>query len=257
MRTSKSIDSAGFSRLKVSLCGVAVLVLLTGVALVLGGAWQKAPNAQFAKRLQDLVPSNGEIVGCERREEAIAATPEMQRVVREILSFDEAVSVSYRQGEERVSVYLAYWRPGSMAQRDVAGHTPDVCWVNAGWAPLRRERWTHLQSRSGQPVPPGEFRSMRAGEVREQVLFWHLAGGKVRLSPGAGPPWYAMFTDTFADGLNQRPEQFFLRISSARPDAGWGTEVVGALVEKLTAAGVFGPVNPDPAQARSVGPARE
>jgi hypothetical protein len=233
------------------------VVFLTALILVFGGVARPTPKPLFGARLQDLVPSNGEIAGWERRDEAIAATPEMQRVVREILNFDEGVYVSYWKGGERVSVYLAYWRPGTMAQRPVAGHTPDVCWVGAGWEPLRRERWTHLQSRSGQLVPPAEFRSMRASEVREQVLFWHLAGGKVRLSPGAGPPWYAMFTDTFADGLNQRPEQFFLRISSTRPDAGWGTEVVGALVEKLTAAGVFGAVNPDPAQARSVEPARE
>lgn len=240
--------------LSISLVGV---VLLAALILVLSGVVRPAPEPLFGARLQDLVPSNGEIAGWERLEEAIAATPEMQRVVREILNFDEAVYLSYWKGGERVSVYLAHWRPGSMSQRDVAGHTPDVCWVNAGWEPLRRERWTHLQSRSGQPVPPGEFRSMRAGEVREQVLFWHLAGGKVRLPRVPLFPGYTMFTDTFADGLNQRPEQFFLRISSTRPDAGWGTEVVGALVEKLMAAGVFGPVDPDPAQARSVGPARE
>jgi hypothetical protein len=80
-------------------------------------------------------------------EEEIAATPEMKRAVDELLNFDDAAFFTYTKGEDRVSVYIAYWKPGTMPQRLVSGHTPDVCWVGNVWEVRRRESRVSLASR--------------------------------------------------------------------------------------------------------------
>jgi len=40
---------------------------------------------------------------------------------------------------ERVTVFLASWPAEIKAPLKVLGHTPDICWVGAGWKPVRTE----------------------------------------------------------------------------------------------------------------------
>ena len=58
---------------------------------------------------------------------------------RRILQFDEMVYRSYRQGGVEVQIYAAYWKPGSAPYGQAGVHTPDTCWVNAGWKMGKRE----------------------------------------------------------------------------------------------------------------------
>ena len=49
----------------------------------------------------------------------------------------------------------------------------------------------------------------------QHVLFWHIHNGHIVSYDIAGiPPWWASLSDLWKEGLNQRGEQFFIRISS-------------------------------------------
>lgn len=58
--------------------------------------------------------------------------------------------------------------------------------------------------------------------VTEYVAFWHRVGDDVVSYRTQGkPPWYAALGDMLRRGLDQRQEQFFIRISSNRPIEEW------------------------------------
>jgi hypothetical protein len=213
-------------------------VLGFGLGLILYGSLRRLPEPSFKARLSAALPSAANLPGWTCVVEEIAATPEMKRAVDELLNFDDAAFLTYTKGDDRVSVYVAYWKPGTMSQRLISVHTPDVCWVGNGWEVRRRDSRVSLAVRGGKAPPPAECREMRLADKTERVVFWHLVGGQARDLSTSIAPWYSFLTDMISDGLQQREEQFFIRISSNRPDAGWETEVVALVVKQLRAAGV-------------------
>ncbi len=197
---------------KASLVAVAGLFAVAA-GLVLYGTTMTSEN-RFHGSVASLLPEPP--AGWTVTARPIAQSLEMREAVGEILNYDDAVFVDYTYPSgNRLSVYLAYWRAGKMATKEVATHTPDVCWVGNGWI---REFGARVETWSDGPVPAGEARVFTIGEVRERVLFWHIVGGEV-VSYGTmeHPPWYAPFTEVFRNGLSLRKEQFFIRLSSAQP----------------------------------------
>ena len=216
-------------------------VLVAAVGLIMVGT--RHPRERiFTGTLKDLLPQAAEVPGWTVDYRPVAETAEMKRAVGEILNHDDAIHAIYTRGERRITIYVAYWAPGKMSPRLIAGHTPDVCWVAAGWvsqeakkADLRVERGTGQKverrelsiegkkfggeySAGGASTLAMESRVFRSGEKTEHVVFCHMVGGRP-LSLGAGrvSPWYEFLADLVARGLQQREEQFFLRISSNRP----------------------------------------
>jgi hypothetical protein len=217
---------------------IAGCILIVGLGRILYGAVRPIPEPSFKARLTNALPSGAELPGWVLIKEEIAATPEMKRAVDELLNFDDAAFFTYTRGEDRVSVYVAYWKPGMMSQRLISVHTPDVCWVGNGWEVRRRESRVSLAARGEKTPPPAEWREMRLADKTERVLFWHLVGGEARDLSSPIAPWYSFLTEMISGGLQQREEQFFIRISSNRPDAGWETEVVALIVNHLRAVGI-------------------
>lgn len=214
--------------------GLTGVVLFAGLGLLLVGS-RPPPERTFLGSVRDLLPKPEEIPGWTVEYLPIAETPEIQAKVSEALNFDEAVFAVYERGEQRLSVYIAYWTPGKMPYRFVASHTPDVCWTLAGWKTLRASSGVRLSDGSGGMLLPVEERTMERNGNIENVVFWHLLDGQT-MSYGSGglPPWYATFTDLFARKLNQRPEQFFIRISSNTPVEGWSAmEVYSRIVVRF------------------------
>lgn len=192
--------------------GLAIALLLSAVGLVTYGALQPLEN-HFEGSVRDLLPQPPP--GWTVTERPIADSPEMRQAVGELLNFDDAVFVDYTSTlGDRLSVYVAYWKAGKMSSRLVAGHTPDVCWVNSGWKRLagsQVSQWgvqTYL-------IPQAEVRVYAAeGEV-EHVMFWHLFGGEpLSYDTTGSPPWFAPVSDMLSKGLRQRQEQFFIRLSA-------------------------------------------
>jgi len=120
----------------------ALLVFAAG--LVVYGSTRPLKRT-FYGQVIDLVPKQEDLPpGWTVEYKPIADTPEMKAKVDELLNYDDAVYAVYSKGLQRISVYIAYWTPGKMSQRLVAAHTPDVCWVGAGWR--------IVEARSGEGV---------------------------------------------------------------------------------------------------------
>lgn len=195
--------------------GAGVLFLLGGLLLLVVGS-RPPPERTFRGTVKDLLPDPDLVAraGWSVAYLPIADTPEMKTKVEEALNYDDAIFVNYANGTERISVYIAYWSPGKMPYRLVAGHNPDVCWVGGGWQILEGRSDVILRADSKTSLPPGEIRKMILNGRAEYIAFWHLLDGKPKSYGTKGkPPWHALFADVFVSRLNQRPEQFFVRIS--------------------------------------------
>ncbi len=201
-----------------------VLLFLGAVlflAMVVGIVGSRlTPVRSYRMSLRSLFPDSAILRGWEVRRQPVAETLEMQRAVGEILSFTDAEFAHYSNGGLRVSVFLAYWEPGRMSHRLVAGHSPDVCWVGGGWSLRSTESVVVTTAAIIGDAMPFEYRVFELNGQAEYVIFCHLLGGEPMTYRTLGrPPWHAMFSDLFTLGLRQREEQFFVRISSNRPFA--------------------------------------
>lgn len=199
----------------------ALALVLSAVGLVVYGETQ-IPEPQFKSNLIDILPDAP--AGWTKKVKPIADTPEMQEAVGELLNFDDGVFVDYTNAAgDRLSLYVAYWTPGRMSHRLVAGHTPDVCWVGGGWKKIEAgptPSFSGLAASAAEinPIPSGEARVFTSNGTPEHVWFWHMVGDESK-SYGTGglAPWHAPLTDLLRKGLAQREEQFFIRLSSNRP----------------------------------------
>lgn len=202
------------------LLAMAGLLLGGAIGLVIYGETQ-VPEPRFTSTLREILPPAP--AGWTKTEKPIADTPEMQRAVGELLNFDDGIFVDYTNAAgDRLSVYIAYWTPGRMSHRLVAGHTPDVCWVGGGWQRTAMSRTDTLEvaraNGSAVVVPAGESRTFVANGNPEHVWFWHLVGEESKsYGTGGTAPWHAAVSDILRKGLNQREEQFFIRLSSSKP----------------------------------------
>ena len=147
----------------------------------------------------------------------IAETEEMQAVVESRLVYDDHVVRLYERGGTAVMVYVAYWSPGKMPYRMVGAHSPDTCWVQNGWSLEDRSQWNSCPTGQSirQPIEWGTY--SRSGNL-QHVIFWHLVGGEsYGFEQLGGHNPFGVFHDFKRFGLQQRREQFFVRISSNRP----------------------------------------
>jgi hypothetical protein len=193
----------------------ATLLLLAAIGLVITLALKPLLKPTLTRPLAELLPR--QITGWTVKDQPIAETEEMKKAVGELLNFDDAVFRIYKKDDVSISVYIAYWKPGKMSSRLVAGHTPDVCWVSNGWKCLERDyAW---EPKSVKPerdkIPIAQFGIYQYNNEVQNVIFWHIQNGKLVNYKGQ-PRWWAIFNDIKKNGLNQKGEQFFIRISCSK-----------------------------------------
>lgn len=181
---------------------------------------QTADSMPAEVKLGAILPETNGLVGWKKTTRRLAESPDGDSQVKAALNFDWAASVDYSNGSTRISIYMAYWSSGKVPCRIVAGHTPDICWINNGWT-CAVSRAEQLRLETGELLQPAQYRAMRLNQHDEQVLFWHVVAGRA-ISYGNGlPPWYAFITDIGARGFNQRAEQYFVRVSTDSKDHTW------------------------------------
>jgi hypothetical protein len=86
----------------------------------------------------------------------------------------------YRMADGRsVSVFFADWRPEDGAAATLLMHTPDVCWVQAGWVPTAAEISTRVMMELDGKAIPFDCRFFQAplGQTRELVVWVALVNG--------------------------------------------------------------------------------
>ena len=219
------------------------VVFLTGVLLQLS-VWRnesRRPGLPIEKRLAQLLPPA--LAGGTTRDEPIATTEEMKKAVGELLNYDDAVFRIYEEPGYRLSVYLAWWRPGRMSPRLVATHTPDVCWPGNGW---ERDQFAERKLRAlssklaATGFAGGECRVFTLNGMPEYVVFWHKVGSEMlSYRNGWAPPWWALFDEIWRNGLDLRKEQLFVRISSDKPiESFWNRAELAPLRDSLLKLGL-------------------
>lgn len=169
----------------------------------------------------------------------LGQTEEVVNAVESRLRFDDVLSRVYTNGNTQVGLYIAYWEPGKMPVRLVGVHTPDTCWIQNGWTCTERESNVAKQV-AGQPLKPGEFGIYETEYHRQHVLFWHIVGSRIHTYEQQGMhALNAAFQDIRQYGLNQRQEQYFIRISSNRPFAEiWDDPGFAQLMEDVASLGL-------------------
>lgn len=120
--------------------------------------------------------------------------------VKKLLQFSEAIYYN----KDNLNFYMAYWEPGLMPYDLVGFHSPDVCWVEAGWK----------KEDEGVFSKNGEFR---------YVKFYHLVGHNLLNSNNLGYDksfyarvfrYYVKLKNFFQYGFNARKDQLVIRIDS-------------------------------------------
>lgn len=150
----------------------------------------------------------------------VGETEEVKRMMDQILNYDNAIFREYKKGFTKVQVYISYWTPGKAHFRLVYGHTPDICWVNGGWKPIVQDPAYHYVIGDTNPIylKVGQYREFEFGHENTHVLFWQLLDGEPFTYGNYGiPPATAIFTDILDRGFDQKPEQWFIRISANVP----------------------------------------
>ena len=150
----------------------------------------------------------------------IAESPELQRRVEEVLSYDAALFRIYKKGDKELSIYAAYWLPGKVHYQNIDTHTPDICWVKNGW---QMEKLAPMDSQllGDVEVEIPNRRIFRINSSRVTVLFWHIEGDVVRKSRSRNESRISFWErasirlGNFLSALRDEPQQqLFIRLSS-------------------------------------------
>lgn len=225
---------------------VAVLGLAIGAATVVPQLYPA--REAVPTRTESIVPA--ELPSWTVQTLPIADTEASRDSVNRVLRYDSAVVRSYQKANIRVTVYAAHWRPGKASRSDVGRHTPDTCWIVAGWQRTHREHAAMLLV-DGRPLQPAELGSFEKGGTVEHVIFWHLAGGRPISFEQYGwdQRWPARIKrglsfvgDLARFGFDQRTDQCFVRVSCNRPiDEILRDPDFCQLLRRLEPLGIFAP----------------
>ncbi|HAV14257.1 MAG TPA: hypothetical protein DCX06_12305 [Opitutae bacterium] len=170
------------------------------------------PEPTLHVELKDVVPSSME--GWLINDMDIANSPDMAERVSDRLNFDDFLIRIFRKDDTFVRLYIAYWKPGTASYRWAGAHTPDTCWVQAGWSCVEREYSIPFEV-AGVAFEPAEYGIYKIKDHEEKVYFWHLVGGQAfGYKQQGGHNIFGALVDIQHYGLNLRQEQFFIRLSS-------------------------------------------
>ena len=197
---------------------VVLIIAVVAIAVQYNGLANKRKNL-IAPETSALIPDA--IPGWEIKDIPIASTPEMQRAVDSLLSFDTAIFRQYKKGSLEISVYIAYWLPAKVPASIVDAHTPDVCWVLNGWEMDTKPALPDQQTKSGSISVPN-VRVFKNATDNLDVIYWHFSGGELRLNSdsillGRSGFWKQIkwrIKQFFNLILSSPKDQFFIRVSS-------------------------------------------
>ncbi|MBN8246927.1 MAG: exosortase-associated EpsI family protein [Verrucomicrobia bacterium] len=100
----------------------------------------------------------------------------------EILATTNLVNGSFmaRNGT-RITAFLGTWSAENSKELSVVSHTPDICWVGAGWTPVMGRHPDRVEIELDGVRLPFECRTFRApGSLHEELTVWcTLVNGRV------------------------------------------------------------------------------
>lgn len=215
----------------------AVFVLLGAVGIQLVAKMKPVPEGTLVSPLEELIPA--EMSGWEIEDLDLGPTESVTERSYQLLQLDDFVHRSYKRGDIRFSVYVAYWKPGKMPVRLVNQHSPDRCWTEVGFKCIDRE-WNVLRSVDGETLQPAQWGVYELGDTKQYAYFWHIVGGEAHWYGGERINTRSSVSSLWEDfrkfGLNVHREQFFIRIVSPEPmDGLWEVEGFQEIMADLAA----------------------
>ena len=209
--------------MRIVFLSIPILGLLFAIGMQIFDAIRPQPEPSINRPLAELI--NPEMPGWIAKDLPLAETEEMIARVDEILDFDDYVSRIYTRGNTQLILYVAYWKPGSAPIKQAHEHTPDICWVMNGWGVRKRVHQLDLDKVFVQIAHPAEYRVFEKNGHVQSVVFWHVVGNEIyfneRSSQGIVQDTtlktafsFNLFKTLKQFGLNQKREQFFVRLSS-------------------------------------------
>lgn len=110
-------------------------------------------------------------------------TPEsISPAAQEILATTNLLNGMFSSPQgDTVLAFAAHWSAADSRSMSVVQHTPDICWVGAGWKPAQVGQPQQLEVRLGSQTIPFECRAFTPpGGLGRQLVFWcTLVGGQV------------------------------------------------------------------------------
>jgi len=198
------------------------IVLIAGLLTLCGAlslrayfAFTPPPEGSKERQLKAIVPAS--LPGWEVTTQKMGETPESSARVRDFLNFDDGLFRTFRRGSVIVGLYIAYWSPGKVSYRWAGAHTPETCWVQAGWEQTDRKHDVPIHVGDVR-LKSAEFGTYVKDRQAMDVYFWHLVGGEVYGYEQQGTHnIFGSLIDLKEFGLDQRREQYFVRLSTNRP----------------------------------------
>ncbi|WP_438483660.1 exosortase-associated EpsI family protein [Oleiharenicola lentus] len=155
--------------------GVAAFCLVTALSvIVFFGPGEAPPDAHepLAKRLPKDI--NGWV-----GEDLPLGTMEALEASQRILNYDDYVYRVYRKASQEVFLYAMFWKQGSISIREIAGHTPDGCWIANG-ARFNSGRETRRLQVGVQLTVPAEAREfVFPNNQPVSAVWWHFWGNEL------------------------------------------------------------------------------
>lgn len=203
---------------------VAAGLLAAGLGIVLWGR-QKTAVVHSVEDMRSMIARN--VAGWEVRDVKLGSTDAMERRVAETLRFDAYEHRVYRKGSRFFSIYAGYWGPRRIPTREIAGHTPDICWIGNGMELLEHRNKREV-SLGGVRYVPAEWRRFRHPEGQTaEVCFWLLTGGEpydFGQGVGLNESLSSWFSDVMRKVKRGGAENIFVRVVTYGPWAEYARE---------------------------------
>jgi hypothetical protein len=153
---------------------VGLLALLFFAATGGAWAWYHVAPKQFPVSYR--FSPQAEVPGWKFRPEPVA-----EQAVEILATTNLFNGTFYNERGERVTVFVGTWDANNPKQLAVVGHTPDVCWVGAGWQPVTGGHPEKLPLHFGTDTIPFEARTFLTPDrrSRELTVWCTLVSGQI------------------------------------------------------------------------------
>lgn len=182
---------------------VAFSVLLASVALTAILALKNAGIPETGFHYEPILE------GWEVEELPIGPNEFLEEITKEILGFSYCRNFRFQRRSECFDVFLSFWEKGSVSEREVAGHTPEICYTRQG---LNLDRKSEISNGTfGIPMWLLEF--SHGGEALSLVYF-HLADDRVVKHGRSGSPEFRVYLKRLLSGeLDFKKRQLLVRLT--------------------------------------------
>lgn len=145
-------------------------------ALAVGGPWLWFRSGAGTAESHLAFEPRTTIPGWDFRPEPVGAS------ARETLGTSDLTNGRFSASDGRsVTVFAANWKAASLRSMSVVQHTPDICWVGAGWEPVDAGQPRQVRLTFDGEEVPFECRAFSApGAAHRELVVWcTLVGGRI------------------------------------------------------------------------------